>query len=347
MKRLIATLLTLFTLFAFVACVDGANDAQIESETQTITENKTFEYKLGVVDGAPSLAVANILDGFTYEYTENGTKYVYNTTVDLVNGAQNIRSGVLSGDYDMAIAPLNLASVFYNVKPELGIKLASVNIFGCLYVVGDNEVTDFSEFKGKTVISVGAGGTPDVIFRNLLAKNGVEINGEDENSEEKVTLTYADAASGVILAFNNGEADFALLGEPAVTTIAGKLNKKIALNLQNEWKKAYPEVNFVQAGLCVNNKVSSESKYIDALLAKMAENKTFIYEKADELKDIFAKAESTLKSTAFNADILDRCNIDCKKASTIKADVEAFLNAVKNYNAQQIGGKLPGEDFYL
>ena len=49
-------------------------------------------------------------------------------------------------------------------------------------------------------------------------------------------------------------------------------------------------------------------------------------------------------SVSFTAETLDRCHIGCETAKSQKSNVEAFLSA---FDASKIGGKLPGEDFYL
>ncbi len=339
MKKFLTLFLAFLTVICLISCGEKSN-GQSEDNTEKYTEEITLT--IGVVDGAPSLSVANILDGGFYKI-ENGKKYSFE--ISLVGGAPQIRAGLLSGDYDLAIAPLNLAASIYNAKAELGIRLASVNIFGCLYLIGDSEISDLNELKGKTVITVGAGGTPDVVLRNLLSKNDVLINAEDENDSEKVNITYANDAAGVIQAFTKGEADYAVLGEPAVTTVSKKLGKTVALDIQAEWKKVYGDVNFVQAGLFATGKVPSG--VIDALVEKLSENKQFVNENLDKLTSIFTKADSTLKNTAFSEELISRCNIGCKKASLVKDDVIRFLTAVYEYSPAQVGGKLPDDDFYI
>ena len=212
---------------------------------------------------------------------------------------------------------------------------------------GDTQIS-YADFKGKTVMTVGQGGTPDVIFRHLMAKNGIGINGDGENSPEKVTIKYATAnqVAYIIQSIKKGEADYALLGEPAATTVAGKTEKKIVLDLQKEFVKVNKDVNFVQAGLFVSARVSAHSAYINALVDKLGENKAYVDGNVSGLSDIFKKHESTLGNVAFTKELVDNCNVGCKKAGEIKNDVIAFLNAVKEYNPAQIGGALPGDDFY-
>ena len=353
MKKFIAFLVVLVALLSFSACGEKVdrNFTGDQSDNTGKTENSKVEtsFTIGVVDGAPSLAVANILKGFDFSRSSDGVDYIYHTNVSVVSGAQDVRAGVLNGTFDMAITPLNMSAAISNAKPELGLKLAAVNVFGCIYVIGEDDISGFSDFKGKTVISVGAGGTPDVVFRNLVSKSNVGINllnGNDPADEEKVNLTFADDASGVVAALKNGAADFAILGEPAVTTVCKVTGKKVVMNIQEEWSKVYTDLEFVQAGLCMSNKVYTDTNYVDALLLKLGENKKYVYDNISSLNDIYEEVQSSLKSVAFSAELLDRCNIGMKRASEIKEDIEAFLTAVYDFNPQQVGGSLPDESFY-
>ncbi len=350
MKKIIALIISIVALMSFVACNEKV-DPNYSGEENGKVENQQVEtsFTLGVVDGAPSLAVANILDGFEFKRTENGVDYIYRTKVSIVDGAQGVRAGMLNGTFDMAITPLNMSAAISNMKPELGLKLACVNVFGCIYAVGDDEITDFSQLKGKTVVSVGLGGTPDVVFRNLLSKHGLTANVlTDDNSSdsEKVNLIFAENAAGVIAALKNGDADIAILGEPAVSTVCGKTGKKVVLNVQKEWGKVYSELEFVQAGLCMTNKVYNDSIFVDALLLKLGENKKYVYDNISTLNEKYEAVESSLKAVSFSTELLDRCNIGAKRASEIKDEIKAFLQVVYNFNPQQVGGKMPEESFY-
>ncbi|MBO4262715.1 MAG: hypothetical protein J5903_02905, partial [Clostridia bacterium] len=140
--------------------------------------------------------------------------------------------------------------------------------------------------------------------------------------------------------------DYAVLGEPAATTISAKTGKSILLDLQKAFADVHPEVNFVQAGLFATNSVTAHSAYLNALADKLSQNAAYVSDNISSLKDIFTEADSTLKNVSFTAELINRCNIGFKKAGDVKADVVEFLNTVKEYNPKQIGGKLPEDDFY-
>ena len=140
MKKLLALLLVLFTAFTFIAC-DGSQTSESQKQDEQLTFN------VGVVDGAPALAVANIINGYDFD----GKGYDVKTGVELSANAQTITASLINGELDMAIIPLNLASKLYNESKNLNLKLATVNIFGCLYMIGKNDLASVEDLKGKIV----------------------------------------------------------------------------------------------------------------------------------------------------------------------------------------------------
>lgn len=336
MKKIVALLLSVLTVFAFVGCVDKAN------------KPTSVEYTIGAVEGAPTLSVVNIADGFSYSVDD----YSYSSSVSVAADADAVKAGMLNGDFDMAIMPLNLAAVLYNNNSDHNFKLASVNIFGVLYMVGVNSITDgdLSVLKGKVVYSVGQGGTPDLVFNNLLNSQNIERVVGDEPVGGKVVV-HAATQEEIIQGLNSGACEYAILGEPAVTAVLGKTKDKntvIALDFQAEWKRLYSNSQFVQAGLVVNTeKVSID--YAKALVEKLADNKEYLYANTDKISERLRSIGSTkIANLNFNEAILNRCNVDCKKASTLKSEISAFLIANGfSADAAQPVKKLPGDDFYL
>ena len=335
MKKLLSLLLVLVTSFVFVACDQGDSSQP---------ENEQITFNLGVVDGAPALAVANIINGFDFD----GKEYDVSTGVELTANAQTVTASLINGDLDMAIIPLNLASKLYNESKDLNLKLATVNIFGCLYMIGRQDVASVDALKGKIVYTVGQNGTPEIIFNFLLSQAGIEYEyGDEVVDSNKVYIKVASQASEIIQAINGGLADYAILGEPAVTNICAKTSSHVVLDLQAEWKKHHPEGKFVQAGLVVKGEVAEKTEYLDALIQKLVQNEEYLKTNVSSLKDIYTEKGSASLKLDFSLDILERCNVGCSKASTEKANIIAFLTAVKNFKAPLVGGQLPQDDFYI
>lgn len=340
MKKLLALLLTLVLSFAFVSCTEIESSPE---SGESITEKTTYDYTIGVVDGAPSLAVGNIAKGYVYD----GDTYKVNTSVAVSNQPTEIVAGLTNGDLDMAIIPLNLGSKLYNESKNLNLKLASVNVFGCLYMIGKTDITSVEDLKGKVVYTVGQSGTPEIIFSYLLAQKGITYEyGDEAIDNEKVFVKVAEATE-IIQKFKTGAIEYAILGEPVVSKINKATGTHVVMDMQAEWLKYNEGGKFVQAGLVVKGDVAEKREYITALLAKLSENENYLKENVDTLKDLYTEIGSVALQMDFTTEIIESCNIGCSKASNEKTNIEAFLNAVKNFKAPLIGGQLPGEDFYL
>lgn len=316
----------------FGSSANGNSDIS-ESVTKV---SKTFS--MGVVNGAPALAVANIAGGFDFSDEKNDVK----TNVNVEKDAPAVIAGLTNGTYDMAILPLNVASKLYNAG-KLGVKLVSVNIFSVLHVLTTGEYNNLNDMKGKVVYTVGAGGTPEVALKNILTANGIKFaDGDEAADSETVYINAVSEAQLVMVALKKGEADFAILGEPVVSQAMANTGAKIAFSVEDEWKKAHPGVGFVQAGLIVKSSVlDNYGGYIDALMEKMGENNDYINEHIETVSDELKLINATLPK--LSAETLTRCLIGADKASFRRADIEAFLKAL---NPADYGGKLPSDDFY-
>lgn len=339
MKKFLAIILSIVTCFAFVACSSSTDSGSSSgSGSSSVTKTQTT-YKIGVVDGAPSLSVVNIANGFEYETAD--TKYTANIKVIPADGAPTkIASEMNKTDgFDMAIAPLNVAYKLHNSNAKF--KLASVNVFGVLYMIGKTSINeDMNNLKGKIVCLTSGGGTPEILFKHLLTKNQIEFEESDTVTDaNKVYIKYVGAQQ-IIAGLKQGTVEYGVLGEPAVTKANAATGSIVVLDLQKEWKKFYGEGQFVQAGLIVNSeKVNVE--FVNALVEKLKQNKQYLYDNADGIGNTLVSvySETVMKGIKFNASVLDRCNIGCETAKSQKSAINAFLTAH--------GLTAPNDDFYF
>ena len=345
MKKFLSMLVAVMMIFVIVSCGrtggtsgNSGSSANGNSETSQSVTKASATLSMGVVNGAPALAVANIAGGFDFSDEKNDVK----TNVNVEKDAPAVIAGLTNGTYDMAILPLNVASKLYNAG-KLGVKLVSVNIFSVLHVLTKGEYNNLNDMKGKVVYTVGAGGTPEVALKNILTANGIKFADGDKGADsETVYINAVSEAQLVMAALKKGEADFAILGEPVVSQAMAKTGAKIAFSVEDEWKKAHPGVGFVQAGLIVKSAVlDNYGGYVDELIEKMGENNAYVLEHVETVSDELKLINATLPK--LSAETLARCLIGADKASIRRADIEAFLKAL---NPADYGGKLPSDDFY-
>ena len=310
MKKLLVLLLTVccFTsIFATTACKSTKNGS--------IT--------IAVPDGAPVLALYSLMENVNV--LEN-----YEIKYRVLSGAENIGKTLISGQADCAVMPVNVASKLYNAGNDL--KLASVNVFGVLYMVGKTPLDGDEQLKGKVIATIGKGATPDLSLKIVAV-------------QDKVALSYVADAPTAMRMLAKGDADYAILGEPVATTACNNLKAQVVMDIQQKWAEVVGENTFVQAGLVMRSNVYENTELANALLDRLSRNKDIILSRADKVKATIQKFGSSLQAD-FTTEMLERCNLGCAPASDIRPSIEKYFNAVLAFDAQFIGGKLPDDGFY-
>lgn len=327
MKKFVALLISIVTVLTLAAC-GKKNNSEIDWAKTSLKSS----YTIGAVEGAPTLSLVNVADG-GFTYTDNNKSVTTNVTI--AADAKDILAKMKRGDVDMGIMPVNIAVQLYGDNSKHEFRLATVNVFGGIYMIGNTDVSDIGELKGKVVNCVGYGGTPGLVLKHLLEQNNVPyVEGANATSSDKVFINAISKPA-------EAKTEYVVLAEPAVTTNIASSQKKVVLDFKKEWQKIHGENStFTQAGLVVNvSKVNK--KYLQALVEHLKENRNYLY---NNIADINSKLEAMgatgpIKSLPYTAEILNRCNIDCKTAISMKADIEAFLTA---NNVE-----LPDKSFYL
>jgi len=319
MKKLLTLLMALFMVFGVVAC-------------ENVTEEKVT---LMAPDGAPGIVIAKIAsEGKVYDKTVETT---------IVNGASEITVNVMNGSAQMAVMPLNLAAKLYNKGAK--IKLVSVNVFGSLYMVGKSQITSLNDLVGKVVYNIGEGGTPDLTLKYILEQNNIEYTTESEVAVPgKVALCYVTAANELIVKFKSNQADFGILGEPAVTNCNAKAGTTTVLSIQDEWKKVTGE-EYTQAGFVVNEELSKNNVFMSVLCDTLEDNYSWTVDNVENLKNVLMGKGSSLEMD-YTAELIERCRVGYKTASLAKGAVESYFNVLLGFDATLIGGKLPDNGFY-
>ncbi|MBQ7164097.1 MAG: ABC transporter substrate-binding protein [Clostridia bacterium] len=325
MKKFFAIVLCLVTAVLFVSCEPVPKDDSGEAAK---------EYVLMAPDGAPAVAIAQIL--------KDGKVGNVNINASIVSGADEIVTNATNGTADIAVMPVNLAARVYNLGAK--IKFVSVNVSGCLYMVGKTAITTVNDLVGKVVYNIGRGGTPDLTLKYILTQSGIAFEESETAVEGKVALQYVAAASELVPLLKTGKAEFGVMGEPAVTNCNAKAGTQTVLDIQAEWKKLTGE-DYTQAGLVVADKVAENADFMQALIEALENSNAWCKENAASIKDILSGKGSSL-TVDFTAEIIERSNVGYVSAAAARENVEKYLNVIKGFNDKLIGGKLPDDGFY-
>lgn len=336
MKRLLtiilAATLALFSIFSLSACSDKESSVKTESIT------------IAVPDGGPALGMAYLMKHFS---SLNGTKITYN----IVDGANGIKAAVMNGDADIAIMPSNMAAILYN--NGIDIRVVGTNSYGLLYMLSNTvsaEEFNLATLKGKVLNLLGQGGTPEIVVKKVLDAAGIAYEESDVAIENKVALKFHADGKTIIGGLKQNTIQFAVLGEPAVSTAMQQVGESlgIVLDLQAAWKNAaetsasYPQTSLVAKG----SLIASDPDLVNKIAKLTFDNSLELKKNAQTYIDCLRDLKATVPAI-FGADGVQRTNIDPKFGAQAKADLTAYFTILKDYKPQLIGGKLPDDDFYM
>ena len=152
---------------------------------------------------------------------------------------------------------------------------------------------------------------------------------DDGNTESVRVVYYADGAA-VQAALSAGQIDYGIVGEPAATAGASK-GFGVVMDLQAEYAEATGNANgFPMSSTFIRGSLAANKTFVDALLAVLNENVTYITENAASMTQLLKSAGS---NSAYPAASIPRCNVGVYSAAGVKADVNDMLkvlNGVEN-----------------
>ena len=315
MKKFLAILLSLIIIIGATAC--------------SKTKKTGVTVNIGVLKGPTGMSAAWLMDQNDQKLSANEYNFTVTGTPDAITGQ------LINGDMDIAALPTNAISALYN-KTEGKISVLGVNALGVLYILENgNSINSVSDLAGKTVLASGKGSTAEYVLNYILEKNGViaEIVWAAEHSEA-ATLAL------------KGDYDIVMLPEPFVTNVTAKSDAfRVALDLTEEWE-ALGNGELTMGGIAVRTAFLEEHPdAVKAFVDEYGKSVAFTNSQPEDAAKLIAKYEIAAEEVAKNA--IPRCNIVWLHGKDYKAVLENFLGVVYNANPAGIGGKMPGNDFYL
>ena len=264
---------------------------------------------------------------------ENGTTQ-NNYTFSLASAPAEVQSTIISGNFDIAAVPVNLASVLYN-------KGADISFLGVLYVLENgNTINSVADLKGKTIYSTGQSATPEYALNFILEKNGLKV-GED------VTVEYLSDHAELASKLAANTVSIGVLPEPNVTSAllqkTGDL--RIALNLTEEWDKV-SDTTLVQGVLVVSNKFLSEHpKAVETFLSEYKKSVNIITSDIEKGAE-YCEKYGIVPKAAVAKKAIPNCNISAMTGDDGVKAMKGMLEVLYKANPASVGGKLPEDNFY-
>ena len=266
-----------------------------------------------------------------------------NYQFSIVASPDEVTPKIAKGELDIAAVPANLASVLYN-KTEGGVRVICVNTLGVLYICEQGDtVQTVADLAGKTIYASGKGSTPEYALSYILEKNDL-VAGTD------VTVEWKSEHAECVAALASDPNGIALLPQPFVTTAQAKNDQiRVALDLTKEWDAIQERDGgssqlITGAALVRSDFADEHPEAVDAFLSHYAESVQFVQDNLDEAAKLVGSYDIVPEAVAKKA--LPACNIVCITGAEMKESLSGYLSVLADQNAEAVGGKLPGDDFY-
>ena len=261
----------------------------------------------------------------------------------IVASADEVAPLISKSEVDIAAVPANLASVLYN-KTSGAVRVIAVNTLGVLYICELGEaVNTVADLRGKTIFSAGKGATPEYALEYVLRANGLDPAAD-------VTIEWKSEHAECVAALAQDATAIAMLPQPFVTTAQAKNDQiRVALDLNQEWAAACEAEG--RDGKLITGVAVVRSEFadvhpeaVDAFLAHYRESVEFVNANTDEAAALVGGYDIVPEAVAKKA--LPACNITFIDGADMKAQLGGYLEVLADQNAEAVGGKLPGDDFY-
>lgn len=245
---------------------------------------------------------------------------------------------IISGEVDLAALPMNTAAILYNKGAS--IQVAAVIGWGVMYLIGNTELENWAELKGKEILVPAKGSVPDLLLRYLLIQNNVD-------PEKDLSIRYVGSPVELAHLSASGAASLALLPEPWVTEVMERNPQiKIRLDLQKEWQRIEKQgQTYPQTCIVINKKfVSDVPEFTDRYLKELDQAIRWLNrnpEQAGSLAEKYVRISAAAVRRG-----LPRYNLNFKTARESRREIEGFLLRLAEIEPNAIGGKLPDEKIY-
>jgi len=265
-------------------------------------------------------------------------------TFATVKNPDQLRAAIAAKEAQVAAVPTNVAATLY--RRGVPLQLINVTVWGTLYVMtADDNIKTWADLKGRNVVVPLKGDIPDLVFRYLAGKNGLDL-------EKDVKPSYIGTTPEAMQLLLAGKADAVVLAEPVNTAaeIQGQakgIKVRAALDLQAEWGKAtgrparFPQVGTVALTAVTKDHPEVAAAINDGLKAAV----DWARANPAEAGTLGEQTLADLKSPVIQKS-LSRTPMEVVPAAAAREELEFFFARLKELSPEIIGGDLPDAAFY-
>ena len=329
-KKLSLFLVMILSMLTFVGC-GNSNVAQNETKKET-TEIKDINFV--APDGLPAIAAAKLIK----EKPEIKAGYNVNYTVE--KNSESLSTSVMKGEPDIAVVPSNLAAIAFNKNKQY--KIAGTVGFGSFYIGSTNENQTIDNLKGKEVYNIGKGLTPDIIARTILKDKGIDV-------DKDINFSYVDGVNELAPIILSGKTQYAVIPEPALSTVQMKNDKfKVMLDLNEEWKKINnSEFGYPQSTIIVKKELYENNKeFVKAFLDKVKAGIEWAYTDKETLGTYCEEIGISAKKPII-VKALDKSNIKYVDIKDSSKEYKTYFEKLNQFDPKTIGGSIPNDEIFM
>jgi NitT/TauT family transport system substrate-binding protein len=295
--------------------------------------NQTPDRKIVIatLKGPSSMGMIRLIDSL-------GHDQAHQAEVAILNEPLQVRKMMIDGTADFAILPSTMAAIVYNKGMDY--RLLAIPVWGTLYLTGkDTTIRRWENLKGKRIFVMARGMTPDVLFRYLLLKNGL-------NPDKDVLLdykfpTHIDLAQAVMA----GQADLAVISEP-MASMAIKKNPALRriFSLNDEWSRFEGVPIAETAFLGKGNMLREQREKAEKILSSYAISTDWVIQHPDSAAALMVKY-GILPDQDAALHAIPRINLKFVRAKAVEKEIRDYFEVFYRMNPDIIGGKIPDEGF--
>ena len=294
--------------------------------------DKQQKIRIATLKGPSAMGMVKMIDSLKQTKNNEIEITIYNEPIQ-------VRKLMLEEAVDLAILPTTMGAILYN--KGVNYQLAAIPVWGTLYLFGqDTTIKQWTDLKGKRVYLMAKGMTPDVLFKQLLIKNG--INPEKDIQTDYSFPTHIDLANAVA----SGQAKMGVISEPLVSLVEEKNNHvKPIFDLNEEWEKVYPETPIAQTALLVNGNFAQNQKpLVENLMSHYQNSSKWVNQNPEKAAELIVQY-NILPNIKVAESSIPRSNLKFIQAKNIENEINNYLKIFHKMNPDIIGGKIPDKNF--
>nr|WP_312292271.1 ABC transporter substrate-binding protein [Clostridium chromiireducens] len=329
-KKLSLLLVIVLSMLTLIGC--GNNSAAQNEAKEESTQTK--DIKFVTPDGLTAIAVSKLIK----EKPEIRPGYNVNYTIE--QNSDSLVTSVMKSEPDIAIVPSNVAATVYNKNKEY--KIAGTIGFGSFYIGTTNENQTLNDLKGKEVYNIGKGLTPDIITKTILKAKGIDV-------DKDINFSYVNSVNELAPVILAGKAQYAVIPEPALSTVQSKNDKfNVMLDLNEEWKKINnSEYGYPQSTIIIKKELLDKDKeFIGEFLKQVKDATQWIYTNKETVgsycEEIGVSAKKPIVVKA-----IDKSNIKFVDIKDSNKEYKTYFERLNEFDPKTIGGSIPDDEIFM